>query len=93
MCATDLNRVVAYANLGGRPVNREATQEVLRDLLRANDRRVTIEDIQKRVAEHYNIRLAEMQSPRRARAVGWWANTQSQAVSQASGPDANIDCG
>ncbi len=64
-----LNRVLAYANLVGRPINLETTQEVLRDLLRANDRRVTIEDIQKRVAEHYNIRLAEMQSPRRARAV------------------------
>ena len=64
-----LNRVLAYANLVGRPINLETTQEVLRDLLRANDRRITIEDIQKRVAEHYNIRLAEMQSPRRARAV------------------------
>jgi len=42
---------------------------VLRDLLRANDRRITIEDIQKRVAEHYNIRISEMHSARRARAV------------------------
>ena len=47
----------------------EATQELLRDVLRANDRRVTIDDIQRRVAEHYNIRLADMSSPRRARAV------------------------
>ena len=64
-----LNRVLAYANLIGRPPSVETTQEVLRDLLRANDRRVTIEDIQKRVAEHFNIRLADMHSPRRARAV------------------------
>ena len=42
---------------------------MLQDLLRANDRRITIEDIQKRVAEHYNIRLADMHSARRARAV------------------------
>ena len=42
---------------------------MLHDLLRANDRRVTIEEIQKRVAEHYNIRIADMQSARRARAV------------------------
>ena len=42
---------------------------MLRDLLRANDRRITIEDIQKRVAEHYNIRISEMHSARRARAV------------------------
>jgi len=52
-----LNRIVAQA------------QDVLRDLLRANDRRVTIEEIQKRVAEHFNIRLADMHSARRARAV------------------------
>ncbi len=64
-----LNRVLAYSNLVGRPISLEGTQEVLRDLLRANDRRVTIEDIQKRVAEHYNIRLADMYSARRARAV------------------------
>jgi chromosomal replication initiator protein len=64
-----LNRVLAYSNLVGRVITLEGTQEVLRDLLRANDRRVTIEDIQKRVAEHYNIRLADMYSARRARAV------------------------
>lgn len=64
-----LNRVLAFSNLVGRPITLETTQDVLRDLLRANDRRITIEDIQKRVAEHYNIRLSEMHSPRRARAV------------------------
>ena len=64
-----LNRVLAFSNLVGRPITLETTQEVLRDLLRANDRRITIEDIQKRVAEHYNLRLSEMHSQRRARAV------------------------
>ncbi|MDC0073626.1 chromosomal replication initiator protein DnaA [Alphaproteobacteria bacterium] len=64
-----LTRVLAYSNLVGRPITLETTQEVLRDLLRSNDRRITIEDIQKRVAEHYNIRIAEMHSARRARAV------------------------
>jgi len=44
-------------------------QEVLADLLRASGRRITIDEIQKRVAEHYNIRLADMHSARRARAV------------------------
>ena len=53
----------------GRAVTLEMTQEVLHDLLRANDRRVTIEEIQKRVAEHYNIKLLEMSSHRRARVV------------------------
>jgi len=64
-----LNRIGAYARLVGRPVTLENTQDVLHDILRANDRRVTIEEIQKRVAEHYNIRLSEMYSARRARAV------------------------
>ncbi|MGE0256393.1 MAG: chromosomal replication initiator protein DnaA [Alphaproteobacteria bacterium] len=64
-----LNRILAHATLVGRPVTLETTQDVLHDLLRANDRRVTIEEIQKRVAEHFNIRLADMHSARRARAV------------------------
>ncbi len=64
-----LNRIVAHATLVGREINLETTQEVLHDLLRANDRRVTIEEIQKKVAEHYNIRLSDMHSARRARAV------------------------
>jgi chromosomal replication initiator protein len=64
-----LNRIVAHATLVGRPVTLETTQEVLSDLLRANDRRVTIDEIQKKVAEHYNIRVADMHSARRARAV------------------------
>jgi chromosomal replication initiator protein len=64
-----LNRIVAHATLIGRPITLETTQEVLSDLLRANDRRVTIDEIQKKVAEHYNIRVADMHSARRARAV------------------------
>jgi chromosomal replication initiator protein len=64
-----LNRIVAYADLVGRDITLDSTQEVLQDILRANDRRVTIDEIQKRVAEHYNIRLGEMYSARRARAV------------------------
>ncbi|MFQ6018128.1 MAG: chromosomal replication initiator protein DnaA [Kiloniellaceae bacterium] len=64
-----LNRIVAHATLVGRPITLETTQEVLHDLLRAHDRRVTIEEIQKRVAEHFNVRVADMHSARRARAV------------------------
>jgi chromosomal replication initiator protein len=64
-----LTRITAHATLVGHPVTLESAQELLRDLLRANDRRVTIEEIQKRVAEHFNIKLADMQSPRRARQV------------------------
>jgi chromosomal replication initiator protein len=64
-----LNRVVAHATLIGRDITLESCQEVLHDLLRAHDRRVTIEEIQKRVAEHFNIRVADMHSARRSRAV------------------------
>jgi chromosomal replication initiator protein len=64
-----LNRLIAHANLFGRAITLETTQEVLHDVLKAHDKRVTIEEIQKRVAEHWNIRLTDMSSARRARAV------------------------
>lgn len=64
-----LTRVVAHATLVGREITLDTTQEVLRDLLRANDRRVTIDEIQKKVAEYFSVRISDMHSPRRARAV------------------------
>ncbi len=64
-----LNRVVAHAQLVGRDITLETTQEVLHDLLKSSDRRISIEEIQKRVAEYFNIKLAEMSSARRARQV------------------------
>lgn len=64
-----LNRLIAHANLFGRPITLESTQDVLHDILKAHDRRVTIEEIQRKVAEHWNIRLTDMSSARRARAV------------------------
>jgi len=64
-----LNRIIADMQLIGRDVTLESAQELLRDLLRSCERRVTIDEIQRRVAEHFNIRLSEMASERRARAV------------------------
>jgi len=64
-----LNRIVAHAQLVGRTISLEMTQEVLSDMLRATERRITIDEIQKKVAEHYNVRVADMHSARRARAV------------------------
>ena len=64
-----LNRIIAHAQLVGRTITLEMTQEVLADMLRSTERRITIDEIQKKVAEHYNIRLADMHSARRARAV------------------------
>ncbi|HEU0117816.1 MAG TPA: chromosomal replication initiator protein DnaA, partial [Alphaproteobacteria bacterium] len=64
-----LNRIAAHANLVGRTISLEMTQEVLADLLRATERRITIDELQKKVAEHYNIRVSDMHSARRARQV------------------------
>ncbi len=64
-----LNRIIADMQLIGREVTLESAQELLRDLLRSCERRVTIDEIQRRVAEHFNIRQSEMTSERRARAV------------------------
>jgi chromosomal replication initiator protein len=64
-----LNRVAAQAQLVGRAITLESTQEVIPDLLKAADRRISIEDIQKRVAEYFNIKLSEMGSARRSRQV------------------------
>jgi chromosomal replication initiator protein len=64
-----LTRISAHAELVGRPITLETTQELLHDLLRTSDRRVTIEEIQKCVAEHFNVKVSDMHSARRARAV------------------------
>ena len=64
-----MNRIVHQASLTHKTISIDVAQEVLKDLLRANDRRVTIEEIQKAVVEHYSIRMADMTSARRSRAV------------------------
>jgi len=64
-----LNRIVAHADVSKQMVTLESTQEVLQDLLRSHDRRITIDEIQRKVAEHYNIRMSDMHSARRARNV------------------------
>ncbi|MGF1605593.1 MAG: chromosomal replication initiator protein DnaA [Rhodothalassiaceae bacterium] len=63
------NRVVAFAELVGRPITMEMVREVLQDLLRANDRKVTVDEIQKKVSDYYNLRLNEMLSSRRSRRI------------------------
>ncbi len=64
-----LNRIVAHSDVTKSLITLESTQDVLSDLLRAHDRRITIDEIQRKVAEHYNIRLPDMHSARRARNV------------------------
>ncbi|WP_425040049.1 chromosomal replication initiator protein DnaA [Primorskyibacter sp. S187A] len=62
-----LTRLFAFASLVGRPINLELTQDCLADILRASERKITIEEIQRKVAEHYNIRLSELVGPKRLR--------------------------
>ena len=64
-----LNRVVAYARLVGKPVSLDFTRETLADLLRAHEKKVTIDEIQRKVAEYYAIKLSDLLSARRAREV------------------------
>ena len=62
-----LTRLFAFASLVGRPINLELTQDCLADVLRASERKITVEEIQRRVSEHYNIRLSDMVGPKRLR--------------------------
>jgi len=64
-----LNRVIAGAVFIGREVSIESAREVLSDLLRTSDRKVTIDEIQKKVAAHYSIKLADMSSPRKLKQI------------------------
>ncbi len=64
-----LTRLFAFASLVGREITLDLTQDCLADILRASDRKVTIEEIQRKVAEHYNIRLSDMIGPKRLRNI------------------------
>ncbi len=64
-----LMRLFAFATLVGREITLDLTQECLADILRASDRKITIEEIQRKVSEHYNIRLSDLIGPRRLRAL------------------------
>jgi len=62
-----LTRLFAFASLVGREITLELTQDCLADVLRTAERKVTIAQIQRRVSEHYNIRLSDLIGPRRMR--------------------------
>ncbi len=64
-----LNRVIANANFTGRPITIDFVREALRDLLALQEKLVTIDNIQKTVAEYYKIKMADMLSKRRSRSV------------------------
>ena len=64
-----LNRVIANANLTGQTITLDFTKSALRDLLKIQDKQITIENIQKITAEYYKIRVADLLSKRRNRSV------------------------
>ena len=64
-----LRRVVATSNFTGRPITLELVKEALRDLLALQEKLVTVENIQKTVAEYYKIRIADLLSKRRSRSI------------------------
>ncbi|KID12642.1 chromosomal replication initiator protein DnaA [Ponticoccus alexandrii] len=62
-----LTRLFAFASLVGKPIDMDLVQDSLADVLRASERKISIEEIQRRVAEHYHIRLSDMIGPKRVR--------------------------
>jgi chromosomal replication initiator protein len=64
-----LRRVAANAQFTGRPITLDFAKEALRDLLALQEKLVTVENIQKTVAEYYKIRVADLLSKRRSRSI------------------------
>jgi chromosomal replication initiator protein len=64
-----LRRVIANAHFTGKPITIEFVHEALRDLLALQDKLVTIENIQKTVAEYYKVKVADLLSKRRSRSI------------------------
>lgn len=62
-----LTRLFAFSSLVGREITLDLTQECLSDILRASERKITVEEIQRKVAEHYNIRMSDLIGPKRVR--------------------------
>jgi chromosomal replication initiator protein len=63
-----LMRLFAFGSLVGREINLELAQECLSDILRSSERKITIEEIQRKVSDHYNIRISDIVGPKRLRA-------------------------
>ena len=64
-----LIRLIAYASLQGRPLSLELAQEVLRNVIEHDDRAITIEQIQKFVAEYYQLKLTDLKSRNNSKSV------------------------
>jgi chromosomal replication initiator protein len=64
-----LTRLFAFASLVGKEITLDLAQDCLADILKQSDRKVTVEEIQRKVSEHYNIRLSDMLGPKRVRTI------------------------
>tara|TARA_A100001011_G_scaffold216340_1_gene224281 strand:+ start:4657 stop:6033 length:1377 start_codon:yes stop_codon:yes gene_type:complete len=62
-------RLCAHVELVNRPLNMDIAKQILHDIFKANNRIVTVEDIQKKVSEYFNIRQSDMLSTRRSRVI------------------------
>ena len=62
-----LTRLFAFASLVGRDITLELTTDCLADILRSSDRKITVEEIQRKVSDHFNIRLSDLIGPKRVR--------------------------
>ena len=62
-------RLCAHVELVNRPLTLDTAKQILHDIFKANNKNITIEEIQKRVSEYFNIRQSDMLSTRRSRAV------------------------
>jgi chromosomal replication initiator protein len=85
-----LIRLIAYASLTGRDIDLPLAQEILRDLLHTEDRPITIEMIQKFVADHYSVKLAELKAKNNSKKVAeprQIAMYLSKALTDASLPE------
>ena len=64
-----LNRLAVQSDMSGKTTTLDAATDILSDVLRSYERRITIDEIQRKVAEHYTLRLSDMHSARRSRNV------------------------
>jgi chromosomal replication initiator protein len=85
-----LKRVIAYSNFAGQPITVELAREALKDLLAIQFRQVSVENIQRTVADYYKIKVAEMYSKKRSRNVArprQMAMALAKELTQLSLPD------
>jgi chromosomal replication initiator protein len=64
-----LTRLFAFSSLVGRQITLEMAQESLADILRASDRKVTIDEIMRKICDYYNVTMSDLLSPRRSRSI------------------------